>query len=452
MPPYLVLNHSSIGMYVPVVLMKDSTAVKATAKDVLPGLSLRVNFSWTFVGNVVYAGCQWGMLMVLAKLGSPEMVGQFALGLAVTAPIMMLTNLQLRAVQATDARKEYQFGDYLGLRLISTVLALLIIIGIVLITGYRLETALVVLVVGLAKAFESVSDVFYGLLQQHERMDRIAQSMMIKGFLSLTTLGIIVYLTGSVLWGALGLALAWALILIGYDVRSGALMLRFGSSQHVLPTALYPRWEIHTLARLSRLALPLGIAMMLISLNTNIPRYFIERRLGEYELGIFAALAYLMVAGNTVIAALGQSASPRLAKHYAADNFSAFYTLLFKLICLGMLLGAIGTLVALVAGREILTLLYRPEYAKFWNIFLWLVIASGIGYVSSFLGYGITATRMFHYFIVPYAIVTMINLGLSIFLIPAYGLQGAAWTIIITNLVSCVMPMIIFLWIRRLKQ
>ena len=63
-------------------------------------LTLRRNFSWTFVSNVVYAGCQWGILMVLAKLGSPENIGQFTLGLAQTAPVFMLTNLQLHEIPA----------------------------------------------------------------------------------------------------------------------------------------------------------------------------------------------------------------------------------------------------------------------------------------------------------------------------------------------------------------
>ena len=62
--------------------------------------SLRLNASWTFGGNLVYAACQWGMLVALAKFGSPELVGRFALALAVTAPVYMLTNLQLRAVEA----------------------------------------------------------------------------------------------------------------------------------------------------------------------------------------------------------------------------------------------------------------------------------------------------------------------------------------------------------------
>jgi hypothetical protein len=68
------------------------------------------------------------MLVVFAKLGTPEMLGQFALGLAVVSPVITLTNLQLQQVQATDARQQYQFGDYLALRLITTPLAIVVIL------------------------------------------------------------------------------------------------------------------------------------------------------------------------------------------------------------------------------------------------------------------------------------------------------------------------------------
>src|SRR5674476_467086 len=72
--------------------------------------SLTRNFWSTVVGNAGYAGCQWGMLIVLAKLCSPEAVGQFAVGFAVAAPVFMFTNLQLRAVLATDVKGENGFS------------------------------------------------------------------------------------------------------------------------------------------------------------------------------------------------------------------------------------------------------------------------------------------------------------------------------------------------------
>ena len=86
-------------------------------------LSLKANFSWTLAGNVAYAASQWAMLVVLAKLGTAEKVGQFVLGLAVTAPVMLFSSLKLRSVQATDARGDFHFGDYFALRLLCTALA-----------------------------------------------------------------------------------------------------------------------------------------------------------------------------------------------------------------------------------------------------------------------------------------------------------------------------------------
>ena len=79
----------------------------ATTEPLTPGLSLRSNFAWILTGNVVYAACQWGAIVALAKLGSSFMIGQFSLGLAIATPVLMFTNLHLRAVQATDARRLY---------------------------------------------------------------------------------------------------------------------------------------------------------------------------------------------------------------------------------------------------------------------------------------------------------------------------------------------------------
>ncbi len=389
-------------------------------------LSLRANFSWTFVGNVVYAACQWAMLVVLAKLGSPEVVGQFALGLAITAPVIMLTNLQLRGVQATDARHEYAFGEYLGLRLAVTPLALLVIAGITLASGYGGQTALVILFVSLAKIFESISDVFYGLLQQHEQMDRIAISMLVKGPLSLIALAVAMLVTGNIVWGTVALAAVWAFRLLTYDIPSGAAVLRAargdGESERIRP-----RWDRRRMLRLTWLALPLGFVMMLGSLMTNIPRYFIERYEGTHALGIFAAMAYIVFAGTTVIDALGQAVTPRLSREYAAGDVGAFRMLTAKVLGISAILAAAGLLLSLVVGRQVLTLLYRPEYAAHLDVFIWVIAAAGIGYLASVFGYAMTAARLFTIQVPIYAFSIAVVAVACALLVPTHGLLGAAW-------------------------
>jgi O-antigen/teichoic acid export membrane protein len=404
-------------------------------------LSLRRNFSWTMLGNLVYAGSQWGILVALTKLGSPAMVGQFTLGLAVTAPIFMLTNLQLRQVQATDAKVLYRFKDYLGLRLLCTQVAWAAAVVITVLSGYRYQTLIVILLIGVAKGFESVSDICYGLFQQHERMDRIAMSLMLRGPSALLCLSLGVWLSGSAIGGVLGLILAWGTVLIGHDLTHSAGFLAsetvsadFESSRTVVAAMrtslrqLKPNWSSR-LWPLVRLAFPLGLVMMMFSLSSNLPSYFIAAKLGqnaETELGIFNAIAYIMVAGSVVVNALGDAASPRLAKYYAAGDRSAYGFLLLRLIGIGIGIGIVMLAIAMLGGGTLLSLLYSPAYAYRQALFIWLMAGAGIQYVASFLGYGMTAARYFRVQ-VPLLLTSMICLAVTcLWLIPSQGLIGAA--------------------------
>jgi O-antigen/teichoic acid export membrane protein len=409
-------------------------------------LTLRVNFLWTLSGNVVYAACQWGILVVLAKLGTPQMVGEFALALAITAPIVVGAGLSLRSVQATDAASEYPFGDYLLVRLLTTAAAGAVIVLIVWFSDYGWHTAAIILIVGLAKAFESISDIFYGLLQQHERMDRIALSMMIKGPLSLAALGAAIYLSGDLLLGVCGLAAAWLFLLVFYDAHNGARALKVASnSEHTsvkfgsaLARQLQLSWRPRALAALTLLALPVGIVMALISFNTNIPRYFIEHDLRTWDLGIFAAVAYPLAAGTTVVNALGQSAAPRLARHYSNRDYRAFSSLVRKLLCLGLAIGLGGIVLIWLAGRPILLLLYQPEYADSTGVFLWLGIAAAISYLASLLGYAMTAARYFRAQLPVFLIATLVTAVGCAILVPHYQLSGAAIAMILAAICQAI--------------
>ena len=422
--------------------------------------SLRYNVAWTTVGNIVYAASQWGMLVVLAKLGSPEMVGQFTLGLAITAPVMLFASLKLRAVQATDARQEYRFGDYLGLRLLTTTLALLIILTFVIIAGYQYETTMVVIMVALSKVFDAFSDIVYGLLQQHERMDRVAISRMIQGVLQVVTLGVVVALTRSVLWGTVGIAIASGIVTLAYDVQSAVLTVRSGTK---IPSGLKanieasynhlrPCWNLSVLVKLTMLSVPLGLAIMLGSLWTNVPRYFIQHSFGERELGIFAAIGYLMVVGSTLVNALAQSASPRLARYYVSRDWGAFDALVLRLISLGAMLGGIGFIITLIGGNQILASLYSPEYAHHTNVLIWLMAAFAMQYSYVFFGTAINAMRDFKVQLPIQGASCLIVLVSCFYFIDRYGLLGAAWAMLAANTFEAVAYTSYFLRKRSIKS
>lgn len=401
------------------------------------GLTLRANFSWTFVGNAINAASWFAMTIVLAKLGSPEDVGKFALGLATTAPIFMFATLRLRDVQATDAKQEYLFEDYFAMRMATTVAALLVVVGITIVSGFQWEMTLIVLATGASKAIEAISDAFYGLFMQQERLDRVAKSLMFKGPLGLLGLGVGFYFTGSVFWAVMGLVITRAVIMLGFDVRNVSLSLNPTEKliANIIPRSFpRPRWNIATLRKLFWLTLPLGFVTMLISFNLNIPRYFIEAHLGSYQLGIFAAVTAFQKAAPTAVQALGRSGAPRLSKYFAARNAKSFRKLSFKLVGIGILLGGAGVLVALVAGRQILTLFYGPEYVLA-GLFALVMFASGMDYVATMLLFVITSARYFRVQLPLHLLTTGAVAIACFFLVPSKGLIGAAFALIIADFV-----------------
>ena len=396
-------------------------------------LSLRWNFAWNLVGNVVYAACQWGMVIVLAKWSSPEMLGTFALGLAITAPLFLLSGLALCPLLATDAHGEYCFGHYLALRLLTSILALAVLVGIVGSGGYSSQQADLILLIGCSKALESISDILLGLLQRHERMDRIALSRMMKGLGSLGALAVLVIWTGNLFWGVLAMAGIWGLVLAVYEVPQAIRV-----AQNAMPgphpvsgwSFIRPDFEKAPLLRLTWLALPVGIVMGLGSLQSAIPRYFIERWCGMAELGIFAALAYLVVAGNTLMASLAQACSPRLAICHVRGDRDGFLRLLRWLVGIGAGVGVGGVVLSLAGGSILITMLYRPEYAEYLSLFRRLMLAGACAYVAAPFGYAMTAARQLRPQLPLFLLACGATCGVAWVLIPQCGLNGAAYAMI----------------------
>jgi O-antigen/teichoic acid export membrane protein len=381
-------------------------------------LSLRQNFSWTVFGNVIYAGCQWGILAVLAKLCLPETVGVFALALALATPVMIFLDLQLRSVQATDRKEEYRFGEYLGLRLITTALGF-VVIAVLAFCGHHGSTVLVILGVAVFKSVEALSEGLRGLFQQSERMDVIAKSMIIKGILvlALATAGLL--LTHVLMVAVIGMCLGYILVLIFYEMPCCSMLLKDNR-------AFWPIWSSKRLWQLAWLTLPLGIGQMLGSLSANLPRYFIESYRGPGELGIFAALAAFMLVGGTVVNAMGLTTLPRLACYFANGDYRRFQQLLTRMVASGVTLGLAGIAGAAIFGHTVLLWVYRPIYAEHTRTLLLVMLCATIAHLAGFLTVGTTAVRLFRAQVLVLTASTLATLAACRWLVPTMGMDGAA--------------------------
>jgi O-antigen/teichoic acid export membrane protein len=385
-----------------------------------PRPSLGSNVFWTLSGYGIYMACQWAMLVVVARLGSPEKVGDLALGIALSAPVILFTNLGLRKVQVTDVHGQFQFGDYLGLRLLMTALALALVGAIAMGARHDASAGAAIFAVGLSKAVEATSDVVYGVLQQVERMGSIAVSLFLRGILGVGALATGMVLAHDVALGMLGVSAAWMAVLLVHDLPKARSALR---EQGV--GGLRPRWSGRTLARLALVALPLGIVTPLIALLSSVPAVLIERLRGAGELGIYTALAYSYSAANRVASALGEAASARLAFYYARGQRRPFARAMGGLLLLAGFIGMLGLAVALVAGRPLLTFLYGPAYGIHADVLAGFMLVAVAGNLACVLDYSMTAMRRLRIQPLLAGLSVAVLTALSQWLIPPLGLRGA---------------------------
>jgi O-antigen/teichoic acid export membrane protein len=413
--------------------------------------SLTADFSWTFVGNAVYAAGQFAMLMLLTKLVRPEQVGQYALGMALVYPAMMLANMQLRSVMNSSVNDRAQFGHYLSLRLLTTFAAFAVIFGITQVLRYDRELTEVVLLVGVAYGIETISDVYYARLQLHDRMAEISKSLMTRATLSVLALAVFTYVTRSVVWGIAGVAVARAIVLFGYDACERTHVLRRQPKWFLLNGDLAPRFNAGEQRQLLWRSLPLGIVVLLTTLNSSIPSFFIKHGIGERDLGIFSALGLTISVGNMAVISLGQSAFTRLSRAYASGNITAFGSLLVVLLTCGAGLGVCGMLISKFAGREILTLLFRPEYAERADLLPWIMAAGAVLFMAQFLGFGLTAAGFYHSQVYLNILANASLLAACYWLVAGKGLLGAILAMLIAAIVQLVASAAILAAAMRMK-
>ena len=391
----------------------------------IPGgrlISVKRGFGWTLAGYAVYMLCQWAMMVVLARLGSPDFreVALFALAIAATTPIILFSNLGLRRVYATDANSEFSFADYFKLRMATNVAALALITGVAVALGYPAAIVGTIVAMGTAKVIESTSDILHGYFQHRGRIDLGARATMMRGVLSLAGFLAVFLATGSVIGAIAGMAAGWTAVLVFYE-RTWALRLLRAS-----PPARRVSGPARNWMHLAHLALPLGIVALVTSLKASIPMFVIETGMGLTALGLFAALIYFLHASNRVVSAMGEAAASRLSSLFKSGDERGTLALTARMLGVALLVSGAGIGVAVAVGGPLLRLFYGAPFAGLGGLLVAIMAATCVANLQTVLDYAMVATGRFRIQPYLYGGGALLLLILCVAFVPAKGLEGAA--------------------------
>ena len=388
---------------------------------------------WLVGGNFVFAFSQWVILIFFARMTNQENLGQYALALAIVTPIFAVGNLQLRPLYILDVNSEqkYTYTHFYYLRLICSFIAL----ACCLVLGLFFNVSiLVLLLVGLLKFFESYSDIIYAYYNAHDQTQLISKSLFLKGTLSVLAVAVGLYL--------FDFYTALILFLIVYLV-----VWLFIDNLYIQKTQEIKKMSLDL--GIMKSAIPMGISLGIVTLQSNIPRLFLDQYASIEAVGIFTVLSYFIIVGSIFINSICQYLSPRLT-HAWNHNRAYFKKLLSMALLVAGGLGLIAIFLSYFMGEFVLNLVYGAEYVAYTDAFVLTMVAGFILYLATVLGYTLTAIGFIKQQVYLFSIVLIFSVLVSYLCIPEYGIVGGIYTLMVSYLVQCILSLLVVLF--RLKE
>ncbi len=388
---------------------------------------------WLVGGNFVFAFSQWVILIFFARMTNQENLGQYALALAIVTPIFAVGNLQLRPLYILDVNSEqkYTYTHFYYLRLICSFIAL----ACCLVLGLFFNVSiLVLLLVGLLKFFESYSDIIYAYYNAHDQTQLISKSLFLKGTLSVLAVAVGLYL--------FDFYTALILFLIVYLV-----VWLFIDNLYIQKTQEIKKMSLDL--GMMKSAIPMGISLGIVTLQSNIPRLFLDQYASIEAVGIFTVLSYFIIVGSIFINSICQYLSPRLT-HAWNHNRAYFRKLLSMALLVAGGLGLIAIFLSYFMGEFVLNLVYGAEYVAYTDAFVLTMVAGFILYLATVLGYTLTAIGFIKQQVYLFSIVLIFSVLVSYLCIPEYGIVGGIYTLMVSYLVQCILSLLVVLF--RLKE
>ncbi len=383
------------------------------------------------------------MMSLLARYCPPSSVGHYVFGYAVAAPLFMFLGFRLRIVLANDTGGVGHTWAFVRFRVITSLLALLLVAGCALLLMGATTAAAIIALIAAAKAAEAVSDICHGGFQRLQMMPLVLRSVLLRSLSTLLAISIVIPLTHSVTAGAITVLLCWALQLL-WDLRR--LRQHCPADPALVPT-LNNIWS--TARRFSSL----GITALLASVAFNVPRYFIAAYSPANDLGYYGVIAYFGLMIGMVAIAVTEALVPGITRQHCLDLYNGDYlTAVRRIYALILGFGLASIVLSLLWGELALRLFFGTVYTQHLDAFIIIQVAGTFAALAFCQTHVVIALGQFRQQLKAALLSFAFLLAASAVLVPRWGILGAAFADLVYALIYFALIEWIVAKARRTEQ
>lgn len=378
-------------------------------------LPLRINMVWNSVGSIGRLVCNYLVTIIVVRLSHGfDAAGALALAMSIANLVNPFADFRLRTLQVTDVENERSSGSYVGLRVLTSLLAF--VIGTVYaIATTRLDAMPVIVLYLVYSLATNFIEVFHAIDQRNRRMDFIGKSYLMQGVGTLAVFCLLIWSTNSLEIAVTAMGVVTLLICFLYDIPRAASFER-----------IRPEFELGpAVSALTRL-LPLVIAQVCSSAVLAIPRQHLAATLGTAALGIYSS-----VASPTLIVQMGATYvySPLMgefAETFYQDKRAAM-RLLRKTLLAILVVTAMASLLLLVLGKPLLWVLFGQGIVEHVNLIQPAILSTVMTALAWFMNDLLLTLRDFKGSFIGNITAALVTLLVSSMLVDAFGMNGVSW-------------------------
>ena len=338
-------------------------------------LSTKKNLAWNTVGCLLYQGCLWVTTVAVVIFSSSYgNSGSLAYAMAIGNIFNPIATYNMRTYQVSDVNNRYSPQEYIGFRVVTIILGLGITSVYVFLTTSNIAFLVTVFCYLLFKIDEAFCSVYYAIEQKGARMDYIGLSQGFRGVLLL-----VLFCAGLLLFDDINIAV------ILMSLGCVAVTVLFDAAQASKFGPIFPSISKETCREMLLTCLPAVLTMLCFGSVVSVARQMFGNEYGEEALGIYAAIATPTVIVQVASSFLTSPFLVGLSEEWSRYNSRGFVSSLLKILIGIFAVFLIVLLLSAVFGERALSLVYGDDIIEYCDLFVPVVIATGLAAYAGFL-------------------------------------------------------------------
>ncbi len=381
---------------------------------------VRKSVFYNMAANLLNAAVSVFLLLFVTRFCGTTVAGVFSIGFSTAQMMLPIGQYGMRNYQASDVIGKYRQEDYIASRIITCVIMMAGAFGFVLIRGYYLEKALILLTLCLLKVTDAFDDVYGGYYQLNNRLDIAGKMQLIRIALYCLSFIAVIVLTRNVLLACTVAAAVSAVVLI----------VIVGMVKQLFPV-VRPRFRAVKLKGLLIDCLPLCAGAFLVLYMGNAPKYAIDTYMADSYQAIYNYLFMPCYVICLFVSFVLQPLLLKMSRLWVKKDFQAFKRICVLILGAAVLLSLVVILGGHFLGCFLLGWLYGVDLSAY-QFPLTILLIGGAGYALAIIVQTIlTVMRHQYVILLGFAASSILVTVFAPMWVQTNGVTGAAYAYVL---------------------